>query len=73
MIDVSQAEKQLEQIRDYILSRYNPEHCAYTEENSSGNETDVFSDGYDCGVSETLYKIGKMIGMDLPEPLEPEW
>lgn len=40
---------------------------------SSGNESDVFCDGYDCGISNAAYEIGCILGMELEEPEEQDY
>ncbi|MCY9757691.1 hypothetical protein M5X00_26035 [Paenibacillus alvei] len=71
MGQVSQAD--IEQVIERIKRGYDPEVCGFTAERSRGNSNDVFEDGHDAGYSMALYEIGKMLGIDLPEPDEPEY
>mgnify|MGYP006321252541 CR=1 FL=1 len=64
---------QLDEVVKYIKAHYDPEECGYTEERSQGNSTDVFEDGVSSGESTTLYTIGRMLGLELPDPVEPEY
>ena len=66
-------ENTLEKIKKYIMTNYNSFACGYTEERSSGNETDIFNDGFESGKSDALYSIGKIIGMELVSPEEPKY
>jgi hypothetical protein len=63
----------LTKLKEMVLNRYNPEHCGYTEQESEGNSSDVFQDGFDCGESQLLYEIGVILGLELPEPEEQEY
>lgn len=66
-------EKSIEKIKDFINSNYNSYACGWTEFRSQGNSSDVFSDGFECGVSQTLYEIGCTLGMELEEPEEQDY
>lgn len=58
---------------NWVKSNYIPRQCGYTEMMSSGNESDVFDDGYYCGVSTSAYEIGCILGMELEEPAEQNY
>lgn len=64
--------RQLPNVIEMITKKYDPEYGAFTEERSSGNESDVFEDGRKSGYHQALYDIGKMLGLDLEEPEEPD-
>lgn len=53
---------------EWVKENYSPKESGYTEMRSSGNESDVFCDGYDCGASDAAYEIGCILGMELEEP-----
>lgn len=57
----------------YIKSRYKPKNGAATELWSSGNDTDVFSDGMSRGEATTLYNIATIIGLEVEELAEPDY
>ena len=63
----------LDNIKTLIETVYDSEACSFTEERSSGNDLDVFSDGFECGQSKLAYQIGVMLNMDLEEPQEPRY
>jgi hypothetical protein len=58
---------------EWVKNNYSPKACGYTEMRSSGNESDVFCDGYDCGISNAAYEIGCILGMKLKEPEEQDY
>lgn len=58
---------------EWVKNNYSPKACGYTEMRSSGNESDVFCDGYDCGISNAAYEIGCILGMELKEPEEQDY
>lgn len=66
-------EERFESLKEFILETYNPSYCAYNTQRSFGNADDVFSDGYDSGTSYMAYEVGQIIGLDLPEPENPDW
>lgn len=68
-----QMEDIIEKLKTIVNSNYNSQSCAYTEERSDGNSSDVFEDGYACGESWLAYKIGCILGMELEEPEQPEY
>lgn len=59
--------------KEVILSRYKPDRCSYTAMRSHGNSDDVFQDGEQSGEHYTYYHLGIMLGMELPEPEEPDY
>ena len=63
-----------DKLKKYIKSMYNSTECGYTWERSEGNGYDQFMDGYNSGVSSTLYEVAKIIGFanELEPPEEPE-
>lgn len=65
--------KVLANIKTLIRTVYDSEACGFTEERSSGNDMDVFNDGFKCGQSKLAYQIGVMLNMDLEEPQEPQY
>ena len=65
--------RMIEEIKQIVNSRYKSYKCGWTEQRSEGNYSDVFSDGYDCGESTTLYEIGTILGMKLEDPEEQEY
>ncbi len=62
-----------DKLKKWVEDTYNPIACGYTEFRSSGNESDIFNDGYFCGESEAAYTIGKILGMKLEEPAEQNY
>lgn len=58
---------------EWVENNYSPKACGYTEMRYSGNESDVFCDGYDCGISNAAYEISCILGMELKEPEEPDY
>ena len=60
--------EKLDKIEAYIKKNYKPEVGEKTSLWSHGNSDDVFSDGWDQGECYALWEIGKMIGMELPDP-----
>lgn len=57
----------------WVKDTYDPSECGYTEFRSSGNATDVFNDGYSCGMSIAAYEIGCILGMELEEQEEQDY
>ena len=69
-----QMDKEIEnKLIEWVKNNYSPEACGYTEMRSSGNESDVFCDGYDCGISNAAYEIGCILSMELKEPEEQDY
>lgn len=69
-----QMDKEIEnKLIEWVKNNYSPKACGYTEMRSSGNESDVFCDGYDCGISNAAYEIGCILGMKLKEPKEQDY
>lgn len=69
-----QMDKEIEnKLIEWVKNNYSPKACGYTEMRSSGNESDVFCDGYDCGISNAAYEIGCILGMKLKEPEEQDY
>lgn len=66
-------QEKVNQVIEMIKEGYNEEFCAYTSERSHGNYDDVFDDGVTVGYHCALYEIGVMLGIELPEPHEPEY
>lgn len=54
-------------VEAYVVQHYDAEDGGLTEETSSGNEMDIFNDGYACGVASTLYDIAKLLGLEVEE------
>lgn len=65
-------EEMMNRLVQWVKKYYDPAACAFTELRSFGNCSDVFSDGYECGISYDAYEIGCILGMDLEEPEEAE-
>lgn len=63
----------IEKIKAWVKETYSPEACGATSEWSAGNCDDCFNDGYNAGLSDAAYTVGQVLGMDLPEPDEPEY
>ena len=63
---------QIEAIKEYILKHYDPSANG-GEYWDGGNFDDTFQLGIKCGSSETLYDIGKILGLDLPPMEEVEF
>ena len=61
------------ELTKWVKNNYIPRQCGYTEMMSSGNDSDVFNDGYNCGVSCSAYEVGCILGMELEEPAEPDY
>ena len=59
-----------EKLKQWVNANYNSRACAYTVERSMGNYDDVFFDGDDYGTSWAAYSVGRILGMDLPAPLQ---
>ena len=58
----------ISELREWVSKNYNKDAAEYTWERSAGNSADCFWDGQDCGESWAAYEVGKILGMDLPEP-----
>lgn len=56
-----------------VIENYNHEATGYTSLRSFGNADDTFNDGMECGVSCAAYEVGKILEMDLEEPMEPDY
>lgn len=59
-----------EKLKQWVNANYNSRACGYTVERSMGNFDDVFFDGDDYGTSWAAYSVGRILGMDLPAPLQ---
>lgn len=62
-----------EKLKEWVIENYNHEATGYTSLRSFGNTDDVFNDGMECGVSCAAYEVGKILEMDLEEPMEPDY
>lgn len=61
-----------EALEKWVEDNYDPHTTDYTYERSEGNYYDCFEDGYECGTSWAAYEVGRILGMELEEPDEPE-
>ena len=59
-----------EKLKKWVNENYDSRACAYTVERSMGNYDDVFFDGEDRGTSWAAYSVGRILGMDLPAPVQ---
>ena len=59
-----------EKLKEWVIENYNHEATGYTSLRSFGNADDVFNDGMECGVSCAAYEVGKILEMDLEEPID---
>lgn len=66
-------EDKIKQLEEWVRKTYSPTVCGWTSERSEGNFDDVFCDGSQSGESWAAYEVGKILGMDLEEPDEPEY
>jgi hypothetical protein len=62
----------LTKLQEYIKKHYHAEHGAKTEMWSEGNATDVFNDGVDLGVAQTLFDIAAIIEMPVEDLAESD-
>lgn len=62
-----------EKLKEWVTENYNHKATGYTPLRSFGNDDDVFDDGMECGISFAAYEVGKILGMDLEEPMEPDY
>lgn len=67
---VQESLDKLSEIKAWVRNTYSKDAMSWTHERSEGNSFDCFMDGQECGMSEAAWTIGKILGMDLPEP---EW
>lgn len=63
-------EEIINKLKHWVSKNYDSRACAYTVERSMGNYDDVFFDGDDYGTSWAAYSVGRILGMDLPAPLQ---
>jgi hypothetical protein len=66
-------ELMIKKLEEWVHKYYDPNVCAYTAERSYGNYDDCFADGAVSGVSWAAYEVGKILGVELEEPQEPEY
>lgn len=59
-------------LKDWVNKNYKQYSTGWTSERSAGNDADCFDDGMVCGTSCAAYEIGRILGMELEEPDEPE-
>lgn len=62
-----------DELKELVKRIYTPYQCGWTSQRSHGNFDDCFDDGYNSGQSWLAYEVGKIIGMELEEPEEPEY
>lgn len=62
-----------EKLEQWVKENYDPDATGYTVERSMGNYDDVFNDGEACGTSWAAYAVGRILGMELEKPEEPEY
>ena len=63
----------MQKIKNWVNKNYSPTKCGWTSMRSDGNCDDCFDDGYECGASWTAYEIGKILGLELVEPDQPDY
>lgn len=59
-----------EKLKEWVTENYNHKATGYTPLRSFGNDDDVFDDGMECGISFAAYEVGKILGMELEEPID---
>lgn len=62
-----------EKLEEWVTKNYNQRSTGWTAERSANNCDDCFEDGYVSGQSWAAYEIGCILGMELAEPIEPEY
>lgn len=62
----------LKKLKEWVYKNYDKYATSYTPERSEGNYYDCFYDGQDSGTLWVAYKVGRILGMDLEEPEEPD-
>lgn len=70
--DQHNTKKIIEQLKQEVRRNYSPAKCGWTSQRSMGNYDDCFNDGIKCGESYVWYQVGCILGMNLPEPIEPD-
>lgn len=60
----------IQELSQWVYNNYKINATGWTWERSEGNCTDCFYDGQNCGRSWAAYEVGRILGIDLPEP---EW
>lgn len=66
-------EEMIDKLKNWVNKTYSAKACGATSQWSFGNYDDCFSDGYGAGESLAAHTVGQILGMDLPEPDEPEY
>lgn len=66
-------EDMIKKLKELVNENYSSSKCGWTSERSAGNYDDCFDDGFDCGQSVLAYELGKILGMELEEPEEPNY
>lgn len=59
-----------EELKQWVNANYDSYACGYTVDRSMGNYDDVFYDGDAYGTSWAAYYVGRILGMDLPAPIQ---
>jgi len=63
----------IEELKEWVNRNYSSSKCGWTAQRSFGNCDDCFDDGSESGSSYAAYEVGKILGMELKEPVEPNY
>lgn len=58
-----------EELEKWVKDNYIQKTTGYTPERSEGNYYDCFEDGFTCATSWAAYEVGRILGMELEEPI----
>lgn len=57
-------------LEKWVKDNYKHYDTGWTRERSSGDTSECFDDGYESGTSWAAYEIGRILGMELEEPIK---
>ena len=63
----------IKELKEWVKENYTPSICGWTAQRSFGNFDDCFDDGSESGFSHAAYEVGKILGMELDDPEEPDY
>lgn len=61
------------ELEKWVRDNYKQHSTGWTWRRSEGNSYDCFYDGCEHATSWAAYEVGRILGMDLEEPDEPDY